>query len=154
MPLTSTVGRRQFINIRPIDPRTEQTGLRWETDPIHDYRVTFWRRGASSEFDLSGAADVHEALEWAEEEALARESTYTLFASVDRGPDRGLVWLAGVETRLSGRVRTSNYADGSSVVTTGGSVLVAFLAPFNPVGRRRTSSPDTRSCRSRPPLGS
>ena len=35
---------------------------------------------------------------------------------------------------ISGPATQINYADGSSVVTTGGSVLVAFLAPFNPAG--------------------
>jgi hypothetical protein len=102
------------MDIRPIDPRT----YRWETDPIHDYHVVFWRKGASSEFNVSRAADVHEALEWAEGEALARQSTYTLFAVVDRGPDRGLVWLAGVDPTVWSRpnferehpARCSNFA--------------------------------------------
>jgi hypothetical protein len=83
------------VDIQPIDPRT---GPRWETHPVHDYRVIFWKKGASYEFDVLGVADVHEAIEWAEQEAGARGSTYTLFALVERGEaDRGLVWLAGVD---------------------------------------------------------
>jgi hypothetical protein len=47
---------------------------------------------------VSGAEDVHEVIEWAEAEAVARGATYTLYAKVDNGAnDRGLVWLAGVD---------------------------------------------------------
>ena len=82
------------MDIEPIDPRTDS---RWETNPIHDYRVTFWRKGAAYEFDVADAADVHEVIGWAEQEARSRGSTY-LFARVNRGEtERGLVWLAGVD---------------------------------------------------------
>ena len=102
------------MEVRPIDPRAEQ-GF-WGTDPVHDYRVTFWRRGASSEFEVRGATDVHEVLEWAEREALVRESTYTLFANVDRGPDRGLVWLAGVDPTVWSRPNFEREHPGTASV--------------------------------------
>jgi hypothetical protein len=93
------------MDTRPIDPRADlRPGVpNWGTDPIHDYRVTFWRKGASSELAVSGAVDVHEVLDWAEQEARARESSYTLFALVDRGSDRGLVWLAGIDPTVWSR---------------------------------------------------
>jgi hypothetical protein len=94
------------MEIHLIDPRTD---LRSETPPTHDYRVVFWRqRRASagiaqerimweaSENDVLDAQDVHEVIEWAEAEARKRSSVYTIFAKVDSGGRRELVWLAGI----------------------------------------------------------
>jgi hypothetical protein len=94
-PEASSCGQNSAVDIQPIDPRTDS---RWETAPIHNYRVIFWGKGAAYEFDIADAADVHEVIGWAEQEARTRGSTYTLFARVDRGEtDRGLIWLAGVD---------------------------------------------------------
>ena len=81
------------LDAHPVDPRD----ARWEIwDPA--YRVCFWRQmggGAwgSREFQVS-ANDVTEAIEWADLNANEGE-TYTLFAVVDHGNDRGVVHLAG-----------------------------------------------------------
>jgi len=100
-PRRRAVGQNSVVDVQPIDPRTDP---RWETHPVHDYRVIFWKKGAAYEFDVLGVADVHEAIEWAEQEASARGSTYTLFALVERGEaDRGLVWLAGVDPTVWSR---------------------------------------------------
>ena len=95
------------MDIRPIDPRADE---RWETDPVHDYRVVFWKQQAAppgipqermmwmaDEHDVLGAQDVHDVIAWADDEARRRGSTYTLHAKVDRGADGGLVWLAGID---------------------------------------------------------
>jgi hypothetical protein len=100
-PRRWAVGQNSVVDVQPIDTRTDP---RWETHPVRDYRVTFWKKGAAYEFDVLGVADVHEAIEWAEQEASARGSTYTLFALVERGEaDGGLVWLAGVDPTVSSR---------------------------------------------------
>jgi hypothetical protein len=65
--------------------------------------VTFWRRTSSHDHDVVGAEDVHAVIEWADVEAKRRDSTYTLFAKVDRGDDRGLVWLAGIDPTVHSR---------------------------------------------------
>ncbi len=50
------------MDVRPINPRDIDT----EVEPR--YRVYFWSadRGRSDEFELTGAADVRDALSWAE----------------------------------------------------------------------------------------
>ena len=57
------------MDIRPIDPRDIDT----EVEPR--YRVYFWSadRGRSDEFELTGVADVREALRWAESQAQGRD---------------------------------------------------------------------------------
>ena len=84
------------VHARPVDPR--DTG--WEVwNPA--YRVYFWRplgperAWSSREFEVSGA-DAVEVFAWAEQHAIDDE-TYTVFALVDHGGDRGLVRLAGVD---------------------------------------------------------
>jgi hypothetical protein len=42
-------------------------------------------------------------IEWADAEATARGCAYTLFARFDHGPDRGIVWLAGVDPTVHSR---------------------------------------------------
>jgi hypothetical protein len=100
------------MKIEPIDPRTDP---RWETAPTHGYRVVFWQQGPGppdrpgslggwgcSDQDLEETLDVHEVIEWAEAEARRLRSMYALYAKVDRGSDRGLVWLAGINPTTSG----------------------------------------------------
>ena len=81
------------LTSRPIDPR--DTG--WEVwNPA--YRVYFWRRVSatgwgSRELEVSGD-DIVAVLDWATRNANDGE-TYTLFAVVDYGDERGLIRLAG-----------------------------------------------------------
>jgi len=86
------------VDVRQIDPRIDQ---RWESPPIHEYRVIFWRTSgtgwAADENDISGAADVHQVIQWADAQAAERGGTYTLYAKLDQGDQHGLVWLAGVD---------------------------------------------------------
>lgn len=83
--------------------------------PIHDYYVVFWRQPlirdsdraagatqdqimwAASEHCVSEAEDVHEVIEWADEEARRRSAIYTLYGVTSIGVEEGLVWLAGVD---------------------------------------------------------
>ena len=73
----------------------------WITEPIREYHVELWfapesdGMWASGEYRLSDAADVHEAIAWAEAKAAGEGAMYALYAVVDaRG--EGRVWLAGV----------------------------------------------------------
>lgn len=74
-----------------IDPRD----IRWEVrQPT--YRCYFWTvpDSASSEWRITGAADVHEAIAWAEAER--GERTYELFIEyVESNERRGLIRLSG-----------------------------------------------------------
>lgn len=88
------------MDVQPVDPRSDP---RWESPPTHDYRVVFWRRGRAYENNISEADDVHQVIKWADAEAEAGGGTYTLFARIDRGEDRGLVWLAGVDPTVHSR---------------------------------------------------
>jgi len=82
----------------------------WEVE-AHDYRVVFWHHQAPppghtqeemgySEltYDVSGADDVLEVIEWAEQQAVAEDSTYCIYVKL--GPDvregEALVQIAGV----------------------------------------------------------
>jgi hypothetical protein len=86
------------VDAHPVDPRD----TRWEVwNPR--YRVFFWREVGtgygSRGFDLdTGEADA--ALAWADQERGENE-TFTLFAVVDLGEDRGLVRLAGSDPTRS-----------------------------------------------------
>ena len=85
----------------PVDPRD----TRWEVDnPV--YRVYFWHRPAVApgsdqelwmwhceEWRLTGAADVHEVLAWANGPE-ARARVFELFVESSRG-ELGLLRLAG-----------------------------------------------------------
>jgi hypothetical protein len=87
------------MEARPVDPRDTE----WEVDRP-TYRVYFWRgqpRGgyASEEFELRGAADVHEVLSWAEQRAEGR--LVTIYAVRDGADGRGLIRLAGVDPTAS-----------------------------------------------------
>jgi hypothetical protein len=66
------------VDVRPVDPRDIDT----EVEP--SYRVYFWSadRGRSDEFELTGAADVREALSWAESQAQGRD--FELLVVVDQ----------------------------------------------------------------------
>ena len=78
---------------------------RWEENAL-TYRVRFWGVNTesrtdpplvyeSTEINATDVADVSEVLRWAEDNADGR--TFTLYAVVDRGPEPGLVHLAGVD---------------------------------------------------------
>jgi hypothetical protein len=79
------------VDARLVDPRD----ARWELwTPA--YRVSLWTRSsdgwASREFEI-GDADVNDVLDWIQEQRDVE--TFTLYAIVDQGDDRGLVRLAG-----------------------------------------------------------
>jgi hypothetical protein len=77
------------MDVRPVDPRD----IEIEVDaPV--YRVYFWKAeaGVSTEYELSAATDVHEAIAWADENA-GPDRTYVLYARVDRT----LVRLSGTD---------------------------------------------------------
>ena len=90
--------------MKQIGPRTDQ---RWESQPVHEYRVVFWRIAgsgwAADENDISGADDVHQVIQWADAQAVERGGTYTLYVKLDRGDQHGLVWLAGVDPTVASR---------------------------------------------------
>jgi hypothetical protein len=82
----------------PFDGRWEENGT--------TYRVRFWGVKTesrtdpplvyeSTEINVTNVADVSEVLRWAEDNADGR--TFTLYAVVDRGLERGLVHLTGVD---------------------------------------------------------
>jgi hypothetical protein len=74
----STELRSTAVDVRPIDPRDI------DTEVAPKYRVYFWSadRGRSEEFELTGAADVREALSWAESQAQGRD--FELLVVVDQ----------------------------------------------------------------------
>lgn len=94
------------MEVRPSDPREE---TRWGV-LTHDYRVVFWKRQrapagipqeqmgwAADENEVVDAQDLHEVLEWADEEARSSRRIYTLYAYVDYVDEHGWVWLAGFD---------------------------------------------------------
>jgi hypothetical protein len=85
------------LDARHVDPRDS----RWELwNPA--YLVSLWSRSgdgwASREFEI-GAADVNEVLDWIREQDDVE--TFTLYAIVNRGDDRGVVRLAGTDPTRS-----------------------------------------------------
>ena len=77
----------------PIDPRD----VSWEAN-APAYRVYFFTdHGASDEWRLVGARDVHQVIAWADTNAAGRP--FVLYAEIDTesgpGRSRGLVRLAG-----------------------------------------------------------
>jgi hypothetical protein len=102
-----------------IEPRLPPPGSFW--GPVHDYHVIFWRQPrvsdsdrpdgvtqervvwAADENDVRDAADVHEAIAWADEEARRRRAAYTLYALIRMGDEEGRVWIGGVNPTTSGR---------------------------------------------------
>jgi hypothetical protein len=91
-----------MIEARPVNPLDG----RWEYSPTQ-YRVYFWRLTTgqiapgrpviwgSDEYELKGAADVAEVLEWANSNAEGRD--FTAYAVIDRGSDKGLVHVFGID---------------------------------------------------------
>jgi hypothetical protein len=93
-----------LVHARSTDPREDS----WRGEPIA-YRVDFWkplgnlnpRRLSigvpfqSDEWMLTDVRDVSEAIEWADAHADGR--TYTLYAVYERGSERGLIHLLGVD---------------------------------------------------------
>lgn len=91
------------MKAQAIDPRYESSR---EENP--DYRVEFWDLevledgstidvGGSDEWILTSAEDVHEVLNWAEENANGRH--FVLYARFRDGKSIGLIRLAGQEPR-------------------------------------------------------
>jgi len=91
------------MDARSVDPRDSL----WTAEPS-EYRIDFWRPrgpipddrglGAAYEADewlVTGAGDVTEVIDWANAKAAGR--TYTLYAVHDRGDERGLIHLFGVD---------------------------------------------------------
>lgn len=79
------------LDARLVDPRDSH----WELwNPT--YRVVLWTRSgnawASREFEID-AAEVDDVLDWIRQQG--DTETFTLYAVVDQGKDRGLVRLAG-----------------------------------------------------------
>jgi hypothetical protein len=78
------------MDVHPVDPRDTE---RAEYTPV--YRVYFWERASypgvppeltgyrSDEYEIVGAADVREVLEWADENA-GPNRTFTVYAMLDR----------------------------------------------------------------------
>jgi hypothetical protein len=83
----------------------------WESE-TQDYRVVFWHQQAPPDghtqeemgyseltYDVSGAEDVLEVVEWAETEAVREDSIYCIYAKL--GPEvrdgGGLLQVAGVD---------------------------------------------------------
>ncbi len=70
------------MDVRPVDPRDVEV----ENDEP-TYRATVWRPlsngWSASTYDITGARDVHEVIDWAEEEAGRKpDSRYTLWLKV------------------------------------------------------------------------
>jgi hypothetical protein len=90
------------MNVRPVDPR--DIGVEFE--PLA-YRVYFWKvkgtefgvYGTSYEYEISGAEDVAEAIEWANQNAAGR--TYTLYA-VFMTEEQSMIHLLGVDPTRHG----------------------------------------------------
>jgi hypothetical protein len=88
------------VEASPIDPRVESS---LESNP--DYRVDFWgpikdgsgrvAADGSDEWLLTGVRDVHEALDWANNNADGRR--FVLYARFHDGQSIGVARLAGEE---------------------------------------------------------
>jgi hypothetical protein len=50
---------------------------------------------AAAEYDVFGASDVIEVVDWANAEARRTRSIFTLWAVIDYSGRRGMIWLAG-----------------------------------------------------------
>lgn len=74
----------------PVDPR--DTEIEWDATT---YRVYFWSGdgGHCTEFELTDVHDLQQVLAWAEANADGRVPE--LFVLHDRGPEPGLIRLAG-----------------------------------------------------------
>lgn len=96
------------MEVRAVSPQD----VSWGSD-LPAYRVYFWKKptltsalpeGATEdrlihsvfEYELTGCNNVREALAWADENAGA-ERSYTLYATVDRSGECGLVRLFGID---------------------------------------------------------
>ena len=81
---------------KEVDPRTAT----WEDDHP-TYRVYFWGEAmASYEYELTGASDVQEVLQWAENNRRGRTYTAYVVAMGDKGQD-GIVRLCGADPTRS-----------------------------------------------------
>ena len=78
------------VDVQPVDPRDIK--IEWDATV---YRVYFWSLdgGSCEEQELSGARDVREVIAWADSHVGNRVPE--IFVRHDRGPDRGLIRLAG-----------------------------------------------------------
>jgi len=113
--------RRASAYDAPVRIKPGLAHVNFRLGPIHDYYVVFWRQPliqdsdraagatqdqimwAASEYCVSEAEDVHEVIEWADEEARRRSAMYALYGVTSIGVEEGLLWLAGVDpTRVRG----------------------------------------------------
>ena len=87
---------------------------------MHDYEIIFWRQPlvdasklpegviqervawAAWEYDVHGARDVVEVLEWAYAEARERRSIFSLFALTKAGDRETMAWIGGWNPTRSG----------------------------------------------------
>jgi hypothetical protein len=92
------------MNARPVDPRD----ITSEFEPLA-YRVYFWKVKATEfgvystayEYEISGAKDVAEVIEWANQNAAGR--TYTLYVRFTARPEeRSMIQLLGIDPTRSG----------------------------------------------------
>ncbi len=80
------------MNIAGVDPRDTS----WEQHSA-TYRVYFWERGRSDEYEIT-EADIPEVLTWADDEARRTGRTYVAWVCIDDPQQSsGLVRLAGWE---------------------------------------------------------
>ena len=100
-PTELVTGLAVAVKVEHVDPRDGRY-----REMATAYRVYFWElaykpeRGipplwSSDEYELTDVRDVAEVLEWAE--ASSKGRAYTLYAIHDRGTDRGLIQLLGVD---------------------------------------------------------
>jgi hypothetical protein len=92
------------MNARPVDPRD----ITSEYEPLA-YRVYFWKVkttefgefSTSYEYEITGAKDVAEVIEWANQNAAGR--TYTLYVRfTPRSEERSVIQLLGVDPTRPG----------------------------------------------------
>lgn len=87
--------------IRLADPTKHDDGFVFGGES-HDYYVVFWTEVPSEhifaalEYDVGGAQDVHEVIEWAESEA-GPDDCYTLFVKFDTPYGRGMAHISGLD---------------------------------------------------------
>ena len=108
------MGQTPYMDIRPgkldISPAL-RTG--WQYGPTHDYHVAFWRQPKipaeslpegvtqervlwpAAEYDIQGASDAIEVMEWASAEAHRTHSIFTLWVVIEYSGRQGMIWLAG-----------------------------------------------------------
>ena len=87
----------------------------WQTDPIHEFVVEFWRQplvpddpeqqktrmwSETAAYSITNATDVYEVIAWADEEAQRLASAYSLYAIVRFNESVGSVWIGGINPTM------------------------------------------------------